>query len=45
MIGEKLLKIYKCCVLNRWVDIAIITANLAVVGYEEIFNTSEEQKS
>ena len=45
MKGEKLLKIYNWRVGNRWVDIAIITANIAGVGYEEVFNTPEEQKS
>jgi hypothetical protein len=43
--GEKLLKIYNWRVGNRWVDIAIITANIAGVGYEEVFNSPEEQKS
>ena len=43
--GEKLLKIYNWRVGNAWVDIACITANFAKVGYQEVFNTPEEQKS
>lgn len=43
--SDKLLKIYNYRLGNAWVDIACITANLAGVGYQEVFNTPEEQKS
>jgi len=43
--GEKLIKIYNWRLGNIWVDLPCITANLAKIEYEEVFNSPEVMQS